>query len=301
MHLKKMFYILVLILTGCTSSFLVPQAQTETHLFEPKKPIHTVLVLGGGGSKGLAHLGAIRELEAAGIRPDLIIGCSAGAIIGALYADEPEISEIDNTLLSLKRSDLLDTSYFNCRYGFVKGKALEAFMKKNLRSQTFEELKIPLIVIATDLCTGELVELSQKEIPIAVRSSCAYPGVFEPVLLEGRYLIDGGVTSPLPVEIAKKYGAKLIIAIDVSEKLPESKPSHMFGVAKRAVEIAYRKFVAHSLEMADIAIKMDFQDVGMFSDHLNQHMYEHGRRKAQGAIPEIKKKLLSRRHHPHDP
>jgi NTE family protein len=294
MHLKKMLCIFILLLTGCTSSYPTAATPSEIPSFQPKHPVHTVLVLGGGGSKGLAHLGAIRELEAAGIRPDLIIGCSAGAIVGALYADEPDISTIDQTLLGMKRADMLDTTYFSSRFGFVKGKALEAFMKKNLRSKTFEELKIPLIVIATDLHTGELIELSHNEIPIAVRASCAYPGVFQPVPLEGRYLVDGGVTSPLPVEIAKKYGAQVIIAIDVSEKLTESKPSHFFGVAKRAMEIAYTKFVSHALALADIAIKMDFQDMGTFSDHLNQKIYEHGRSKAKAAIPEIKKKLDAR-------
>ena len=291
MRLKKMLCVFILLLTGCTSSYRTAATPSEIPSFQPKNPVHTVLVLGGGGSKGLAHLGAIRELEAAGIRPDLIIGCSAGSIVGALYADEPDLSEIDQTLLGLKQADLLDTSYFNSRFGFVKGKALEAFMKKNLRSKTFEELKIPLIVIATDLYTGELVELSHHEIPIAVRASCAYPGVFKPVILEGRYLVDGGVTSPLPVEIAKKYGGKVIIAIDVSERLTESKPSHLFGVAKRALEIAYRKFVSHSLALADVAIKMDFEEIGTFSNHLNQQMYDHGRSKAKDAIPEIKKKL----------
>ena len=290
MPTKKLFC-LFLILTGCTSSHYLTLAPSEIASFQAKKPPHTVLVLGGGGSKGFAHLGAIRELEAAGIRPDLIIGCSAGAIVGALYADEPEVAEIDKALLSMKRSDILDTSYFNFRFGFVKGHALEDFMEKNLRSKTFDELKIPLIVIATDLYTGELIELSSKEIPRAVRASCAFPGVFEPVLYQGRYLIDGGVTSPLPVEIAKKYGARVIIAINLTEKLTEAKPSHLFGVAKRAIEIAYRKFIAQAIAMADIVIQMEFQDVGTFSDHMNEHMYEHGRTKAKAAIPAIKKKL----------
>ena len=290
MPTKKLFC-LFLILAGCSSSHYSTATPPEIPSFQPKEPPHTVLVLGGGGSKGFAHLGAIRELEAAGIRPDLIIGCSAGALVGALYADDPEVTEIDKTLISMKRSDILDTSYFNSRLGFVKGHALEAFMKKNLRSKTFDELKIPLIVVATDLYTGDLIELSSKEIPIAVRASCAFPGVFEPVLYEGRYLIDGGVTSPLPVEIAKKYGAKIIIAINLTEKLTEAKPSHLFGVAKRAIEIAYRKFIAQAIAMADIVIQMEFQDIGTFSDHMNEHMYEHGRAKAKAAIPEIKQKL----------
>lgn len=102
---------LFLLLAVCTSSPYFAATPTEIPPFQAKKPIHKVLVLGGGGSKGFAHLGAIRELEAAGIRPDLIIGCSAGAIAGALYADKPEEAEIDKILLSMKRSDILDRSF----------------------------------------------------------------------------------------------------------------------------------------------------------------------------------------------
>jgi NTE family protein len=288
---NKIVSLLFLLLAGCSPLYLPPVAESEVPIFEAKHPIKVALILGGGGSKGLAHLGAIKELEAAGLRPDLIIGCSAGSIVGALYADNPELTGVEETLLKLNRSDLLDASFFS-RFGVVHGKALQNFMKKHLRSKTFDELKIPLIVVATDLFNGETIEISQKELPIAVGASCAFPGVFSPVLLHGRYLIDGGASNPVPVEIAKKYGAELIIAIDVSEKLPTSKPSHLFGIAKRGIEIVYRKLVEQSVAKADIAIRMEFQDVGMFSDHLNREMYEHGRQKVLSMLPEIKKKLI---------
>lgn len=297
--MKKFFPLFCLLLfflflfTGCNSLYLQPTAKSEIPLFEPEKPIRTALVLGGGGSRGLALLGAIKELEAAGIRPDLIIGCSAGSIIGAFYADDPNLTETEKLFLNLKKFDLLDITFFKPRFGLVNGKALQNFMKKNLRSKTFDELKIPLIVVATDLFTGEIVELSQNEIPIAIGASCAFPGIFKPILLHNRYLIDGGLSSPVPVEIAKKYGAKVIIAIDIGEKLPTSKPYHLLGIAKRGVEILYQKFSDQSLALADISIKMEFQDVGIFSDHLNHQLYEHGRMKVRNMLPEIKKKLAS--------
>jgi NTE family protein len=293
MRPKALFFFLAvaanLLFTGCTSSFIIPADQSEIPVFEAKKPIRIALVLGGGGSRGLAHLGAIKELEAAGIRPDLIVACSAGSIVGALYADEPELKGAEKVLLALSRSVLLDMTL--SRLGLVEGKALQNFMNKNLRSKTFDELKIPLIVVATDLDSGDAVELSQKEISAAVGASCAYPGIFHPVLLHDRYLIDGGASSPVPVEVAKKYGAELIIAIDVSEKLSTTKPYHFFGIAKRGMEIAYRKLVEHSLARADISIRMEFQDIGMFSDHLNYQMYEHGREKVRNMLPQIKEKL----------
>ncbi len=282
---------IVCFLTSCSSLYVHPTAENSVPAFEPKKPIRVALVLGGGGARGLAHLGAIRELEAAGIRPDLIVGCSAGAIIGAFYADDPELTHIENLLLSLRKADLLDTNIFRSRFGVVRGKMLRKFMKRHLHAKTFSELKIPLIVIATDLFTGEVVELSQQKIPIAVRASCAFPGIFQPVLLHNRYLVDGGASAPIPVDIARKYGAEVVIAIDVSEKLSEVKPSHLLGIVRRGLEISYQKFVDQSIAKADIAIKMDFQDVGIFADHMNQELYEHGRTKMLCVIPEIQEKI----------
>jgi len=267
-----------------------PAVQGGIPVFAAKKPIKLALVLGGGGSRGVAHLGAIKELEAAGIRPDLIIGCSAGAIVGALYADNPELKGLEETVLKMTRSDLLDTTWF-ARSGVVEGTALQKFLQNQLQAKTFDQLKIPLIVIATDLHTGESIELSQNDLPKAVGASCAFPGVFPPVRLHDRYLIDGGASSPVPVEIAKKYGAEVIMAIDVSEKLPSSNPSHLFGIAKRGVEIMYLNFVEKSLAHADVSIRMEFQDVGIFCDDRNQFIYEHGRQKVISMLPEIREKI----------
>lgn len=290
------FYLLLILFplfTGCHSLKLDPTADKECPVFVPKKPIETALVLGGGGSRGLALLGAIKELEAAGIRPDLIIGCSAGAIIGAFYADNPGLEGTEKVFLNLKKFDLLDMTFLKPRFGLVKGKALQSFIKKNLHAKTFDELQIPLIVVATDLFTGEAIEICQDELPISITASSAFPGIFKPVLLYNRYLVDGGISCPVPVEIAKKYGAKIIIAIDVGEKLSKVKPYHFIGIAKRGMEILYQKFADQSLALADISIKMDFQDVGIFSDHMNHQIYEHGRQKVRNMLPEIKEKLAA--------
>jgi len=283
--------LLLLILAGC-SSLYTPQERADLPVYTPQKPIRIALVLGGGGSRGLAHLGALQELRAAGIQPDLIVGCSAGSIIGAFYADNPELNGLASLFLPLKRRDLLDLS-FGVRFGLAKGKSLETFLQKHTQAQTFEELKIPLIVIATDLFTGELVELSQGKLPPAVAASCAFPGLFKPVLLYGRYLVDGGVCDPVPVEIAKKYGAQVVIAIDVSGKLCTDKPKHFLGVAKRSLEISYLKRVDLSLAKADVAVKMDFDGVEMLSDGFNEHLYETGRLKMREKIPAIQKSLES--------
>lgn len=268
-----------------------PEEREEVAGFIPLKPVNLALVLGGGGSKGLAHLGAIQELERAGIRPDLIVGCSAGAIAGALYADQPDLGNSIDILLPLKKADILDYSYFNSSFGFVDGELLLGLMRRLLKVTQFEELSIPLIVVATDLLSGEPFEIVSGDIAPAVHASSAVPGVFKPVFIYGRYCVDGGVSCPLPVSIARKYGAKVVIAIDLTEKLTEERPKHFLEITRRSLQIAYRNYVKYSLAGADIAIRMDFDDLGTFSDDKNQFLYDQGREVIREKLPEIKKKL----------
>ncbi len=277
--------------SGCSSLIVDPGERIEVSGFTPSKPVNLALVLGGGGAKGFAHLGAIQELEKEGIRPDLIVGCSAGAVAGALYADQPNLESSIATLLPLKKGDVLDYSYMNPIFGIVNGDLLLGLMRRLLQATHFEDLRIPLIIVATDLLSGDPLEISSGEIAPAIHASCAVPGVFKPVSLYGRYCVDGGASCPLPVSIARKYGAKVVIAIDLSEKLPEETPKHLFGVTRRSLEIAYRNFVKHSLAGADIAIRMDFDDVGTFNDDQNQRLYEQGGSVIREKLPEIKKKL----------
>lgn len=282
-----LFFSLLVCFSGCTSLHIAPGEQVAIPIFEPKHPIEVALVLGGGGAKGLAHLGAIRELEKAGIRPDLIVGCSAGAMAGALYADNQDLESTAQVLIPLRRSDILDYSYINPILGIVHGDLLQNLMKTLLQAKMFEELKIPLIIVTTDLITGDVIEISSGDLSSAIRASCAFPGVFKPVSLYGRYCVDGGAANPIPVNIAKRYGAKVIIAIDLSEKLPKEHPKHLLDITKRSLEIGYRKFVEQSLSLADIAIRMDFDEVGTFNDDLNEWLYEQGQIAIRERLPEI--------------
>ncbi|MCB1074153.1 MAG: patatin-like phospholipase family protein [Simkania sp.] len=260
----------------------------------PEAPPKIALVLGGGGSKGLAHVGVIRELEEAGIHPDLIVGCSAGALIGALYADDPDIDRLEELLLNLKRKDLLDFSLFSSRFGVVKGNSLKAFLQENLHAHSFDGLKIPLVVVATDLHTGELLELGAGPLVPALCASSAVPGVFKPVSYLGRFLVDGGAVDPVPVRVAKKYGAQVIIAVDVGERLSDTEIVHFFGIVKRGLEISYRQLSKEAAREADILLQMNFQGFGMFSDEQNLEIYEQGRAKARELLPRIEQIISER-------
>lgn len=266
----------------------IPQFQV------PQDHIKVALVLGGGGSKGLAHVGVLSELEQAGIYPDLIVGCSSGAVIGALYTDQPHVKRIEKLLIGMKRSDLLDFSIFNSRFGVVKGILFQNFLKNNIKSKKFRHLQIPFIVVATDLATGELIEVGGGELIPPIMASSAVPGVFNPVFYKGRYLVDGGVVDPIPVRVAKKYGAHVIIAVDVGEDLSDKEPGHFFDVARRSLEISHRKLSEYVTRDADVVIRMNFQGLGMFSDNYNQEIYDHGRKMARAMLPLIEQIIQER-------
>lgn len=285
----------LLFCAGCSSMKLTQSEPEPIPQFQlPAEPVKVALVLGGGGSKGLAHVGVLYELEQAGIHPDLIVGCSSGALIGALYADQPQLARLESLLINLKRSDILDFSLFSSPFGLVKGYLLRAFLKENLKARRFEQFQIPFIAVATDLLTGELIEFGSGEIIPAVHASAAVPGVFDPVRYLGRYLVDGGTADPVPAAVAKKHGARVIIAVDVGEDLSSKEPYHLFHVAQRSLEISYRKLSEYVTRDADVVIRMNFQDLGMFSDRHNKEIYEHGREKAREMLPQIQQVILEK-------
>jgi len=295
MSMRWILVFLPLLFMGCsTMKFSEAEPQPIPSFTVPEKSVKIALVLGGGGSKGLAHVGVLHELENAGIHPDLIVGCSSGAIIGALYADQPHVKRLEKLLINLKKSDILDVSLFASPFGVVKGYLLRSFLQNNLKARTFKQLQIPFIAVATDLSSGELVEFGAGEIIPSVHASSAVPGVFDPVKYLGRFLVDGGTANPIPVDTAKKYGAEVVIAIDVGEDLSEKEPYHMLGVAQRSLEISYRKLSEYVARHADIVIRMNFQDLGMFSDQYNKEIYEHGRETAKSYMGEIRQLLLEK-------
>jgi len=167
------------------------------------QPVRLALVLGGGGAKGLAHVGVLEELEKANIPIDLVVGCSAGSIIGALYCDCPCTDHLKDTLLTLKTSLLVDIDFWNARFGLCQGRSLRKFLRNNLDATTFEELKLPFFLVATDLYSSELIIMGGGPLVPAIEASCSIPFVFVPVSLHGRAFVDGGMIDPVPVRVAK--------------------------------------------------------------------------------------------------
>jgi NTE family protein len=183
----------------------------------PHKP-RVGLVLGSGSARGWAHIGVIRALEEAGIRPDLVCGTSIGALVGASYA-AGELSRLENWVCGLQFSDVVGFADVNIGAGLLKGDRLLQFFRNNFTDRPIEQLELPFAAVATSLQTGAEVWLRNGSSMDAVRASIALPGIFTPVRREGSLLVDGGLVNPVPVSLARAMGADIVIAVDLGSDM----------------------------------------------------------------------------------
>ncbi len=279
---------------GCNTRHLVSDNPSSISQREISEPIRLALVLGGGGARGMAHVGVLYEFEREGIPIDVLVGCSAGSIVGALYADCPNAEYIKKLITPLRLWEILDVNIWHCRYGFVQGGSLRKFLTRCLSSRTFHELKIPLYVVSTDVYSGRLVTFSKGAIIPAVHASAAVPFVFAPVVWCDRLLVDGGVADPIPVKTAKDIGAEIVIAVDLSELLTKTCPNNLFGVASRSAEIKFLLQSESCADGADVLIRPDLGAIGMFDDSNFELVFQAGRKAAQEAMPKIKQLLAEK-------
>jgi NTE family protein len=173
------------------------------------------LALGSGSARGWAHIGVIRALEQAGIRPDLVCGTSIGALVGAAYA-AGELERFEQWVLGMGIKDVISFMDVRLSGGVIKGERLMDFFRRNVADQPVEDLPLPFGAVATALDTGTEVWLRSGSMLRAVRASIALPALFTPVLHDGRLLVDGGLANPVPVSLARAMGAEIVIAVDLS-------------------------------------------------------------------------------------
>lgn len=226
-----------------------------------KKP-KIALVLGSGGAKGFAHIGVIKAFEEAGIKFDMIVGCSMGAIVGCCYAMGISSSELENKAISLSNGDVLDVNFPNA-YGFVKGnkaeRVIRQFIGAGKTEPQFSDCKIPFACVAADIGKAELVVLKSGPIVPAVRASFSIGGVFRPVEIDGRKLLDGGVFSRVPVDTARNLGAEIVIAIDcIGETKEEDMSNYKYSdTIARVFNIMDYQVSRAEIKRADYLISLD--------------------------------------------
>lgn len=176
------------------------------------------LALGSGSARGWAHIGVIRALEEAGIRPDVLCGCSIGALVGAAYADG-DLNALADWVTGLIWQDvvgLLDVSFTG---GLIKGDKLLGFFERHFVDKDIAALPLPFGCVATDLATGREIWLREGSVAAAVRASIALPGLLAPVSRDGQLLVDGGLVNPVPVSLCRALGADIVIAVDLGSDI----------------------------------------------------------------------------------
>ena len=174
--------------------------------------------LGAGSARGWAHIGVLRGLTEAGIKPDLIAGCSVGALVGAAFA-AGSLDQLEAWALSLDWKRMLKLMDFGLRGGLIKGKRVREVFREQFVEREFSELNVPFAAVATDLHSGQEVWLREGKVSAAIGASIAVPGLFQPVPHEGRYLVDGSVVNPIPVSLCRAMGADIVLAVDLGSDL----------------------------------------------------------------------------------
>lgn len=256
---------------------------------EVKPSPRVALVLGGGAARGFAHIGVIKALEAQGIVPDMVVGTSAGSVVGVLYAAGHNGFELQKLALGMSEDMVADWTLPN--RGVLKGEALQVFINRHVKNQPLQSLRKPVAVIATDLLSGELVLFRRGDSGIAVRASSAVPGVFQPVEIGGREYVDGGLTSPVPVRTARTMGADFVIAVDISSVGRREKLSGTLDVLLQTFAVMGNAISRHELEYADVVIRPKTRAVSSTSFEDRHLAILEGEKAAAAAMAELKTKL----------
>lgn len=261
------------------------------------RPIKIGLVLGGGAARGFAHIGVIKVLEAQGIVPDLVVGTSAGSLVGALYAAGNNGFALQKLGMEMDEAAISDWSvpFFSRSTGVLKGEGVQQYVNKIVNNVPIEKLKMVFGAVATDLHTGQPILFRRGNTGLAVRASSAVPGVFQPVRIGSIDYVDGGLVSPVPVSFARKMGADFIIAVNISTQ-PDAQPSgNTFEVLLQTFAIMGQTINQFELKQADIVIRPDLGTMkGNDFNGRNVAMLA-GEKATMAMIAEIRQKLKAKR------
>lgn len=259
-----LFLALCLSLTAVVSSAKTAVAQVQPNRIDfhklkqtEKRPI-VALVLGSGGARGYAHIGAIEVLEREGIRPDFIVGTSAGSLVGALYAQGKNAAQLRDIALNMKANDVRDIRLD--KKGFFDGKKIEDYVNQLVHSTPLHQLKTPMYVVATQLQHGQKVVFNYGDTGQAVRASVSIPSMFIPTNIAGMEYVDGGLVSPVPVKVARDLGADVVIAVDILAQPAYTETNNVWGLFNQNINIMQQQLAQQELQYADIVIQPDVRE-----------------------------------------
>jgi NTE family protein len=261
----------------------------ETALMEPLRaegrPV-IGLALGGGAARGFAHIGVIKELAAHGIHPDIVVGTSVGSFVGALYAGGYDGPALEKLAAEMKEEELRDLIFPD--RGFIKGERLQDFVNQKLDNRSIEALPRRFAAVATDLGNGTVAVFTRGNTGMAVRASSTIPGVFQPVRINGREYVDGGLVSPVPVKVARDLGADLVIAVDIARQPEDTEIiATTADVIGQSLDIMMNHLAHQEFAQADIKIQPETRNLTSTDFTTRLVAIEEGIMAARGVVDHV--------------
>jgi len=261
-----------------------------------KSDLKIGIALGSGSARGWSHIGVLRALEKAGIRPQIVCGSSIGALVGAVYADE-DLDALEEWVLELTWRKVLGFFDISFNGGFLKGARLFSFLQDKLLDKRVEDLALPFGAVATDLHSGREIWLREGKAVDAVRASIALPGLFTPFELDGRLLVDGALVNPVPVSLCRAMGADIVIGVDLGSGLAgrhvrprRDGAPNMIEVVAESISIMQARITRSRLagEPADVLITPRLGDMGALDYHRAAESIKEGRAAVELMLPQLR-------------
>ena len=249
------------------------------------QPAKVAVVLGAGVSRGFAHVGVLKVLEAHKVPIHLIVGTSAGSFVGSIYASGIDAFHVQKMALAIQKDEVVDLTIPD--NGFIRGEKLESFVNKAVQNVVIERLKIPFRAVSTNVQTGEEVVFAMGNTGKAVRASCSIPGVFQPVRIGDKAYVDGGLVSPVPVDAARKAGADVVIAVDISAGVAKTHPQGILETILQSIDIMYAKIAEVQIRNADVVIRPRVSHINSSDFDRRHEAILEGEKAAAEALPKI--------------
>lgn len=250
------------------------------------------LALGGGAARGFAHIGVIQVLEESGVKPDLVVGTSAGSLVAALYA-----SGLDGAALARLADSMDESAFADWAFpgrGLIRGEALARYVREHTGGRSFEQMRMPLGIVATELDSGRAILFQHGDPGIAVRASSAVPAVFQPVRIGAHEYVDGGLVAPVPVHFARQMGAQLVIAVDISAVPEGNATGDAMRMLLQTFAIMGRSINRYELRDADVVLRPRLAEVSSADFAMRKHSIQAGRDAALAALPRLREDIVAK-------
>ncbi len=261
-----------------------------------KIPPRIGLALGGGAARGFAHVGVIQILEEAGIRPTLVTGTSAGSLVAAIYASGKNGKQLQHVAETMEEVTIADWTLPLFNRGMFRGDALAKYVNGQVSARLIQDMPLPLGIVATDLNSGQSMLFQRGDTGTAVRASSAVPAVFQPVKISGRDYVDGGLVSPVPVRAARKMGAELVIAVDISSPPDSNLAGGTLDVLLQTFSIMGSSINSFELKDADVVVRPVLTGISSSDFSARKRSIEAGRQAMLQMLPQLRLAIASKTH-----